>query len=139
MPAATLSRTTAITSWIGQLTAAVILGQSLFFKFSGAPESIYIFSRLGAEPIGRYATGSFELIAVILLLMPRTAATGAVLALGLMAGAIASHLTVLGIEVQGDGGLLFGLAITTSVAAAVVAWLRRSSLPLVGTWMGSIG
>jgi putative oxidoreductase len=139
MPAATLSRTASVISWIGQLTAAVILGQTLFFKFSGAPESVYIFSRLGAEPAGRYGTGTFELVAVILLLIPRTAGTGAVLALGLMAGAIASHLTVLGIEVQEDRGLLFGLAITTFLASAMVAWLRRSAIPLVGGWLGSIG
>lgn len=139
MPAGTLSRTATIVSWIGQLTAAVILGQTLFFKFTGAPESVYIFTKLGAEPVGRYTTGTFELLAVILLLVPGTAATGAVLAMGLMAGAIGSHLTLLGIEVQGDGGLLFGLALTTFVSAAIVAWLRRSAIPLLGNWLATLG
>jgi putative oxidoreductase len=137
MPAVTLSRNATIVSWIGQLTAAVILGQTLFFKFTGAPEAVYIFQTLGVEPAGRYVTGTLELVTVVLLLRPGTAATGAVLALGLMVGAIASHLTVLGIEVQGDGGTLFGLAVTTFVAAAVVAWLRRSAIPLLGDWVAS--
>jgi hypothetical protein len=128
----TLGRGATITSWICQLGAAVILGQTLFFKFSGAAESKYIFSTLGIEPWGRYATGVFELVAVILLLNPRTASAGGVMAVGLMAGALFSHFTRLGIEVQGDGGLLFGLAVTVFVLGAIVAVLRRRELPVVG-------
>jgi hypothetical protein len=134
---AMLSHGAVITSWIGQLTAAIILGQTLFFKFTGAPEARYIFSTLGVEPWGRYATGTLELITVILLLTPRTAALGAVLAMGLMGGAIMSHLTRLGIEVQGDGGLLFGLAITTLLAATIVAIIRRGQIPILGTLLFS--
>jgi hypothetical protein len=134
---AMLSRGAVITSWIGQLTAAIILGQTLFFKFTGAPEARYIFSTLGVEPWGRYATGTLELITVILLLTPRSAALGAVLAMGLMGGAIMSHLTRLGIEVQGDGGLLFGLAITTLLAATIVAIIRRVQIPILGTLLFS--
>jgi uncharacterized membrane protein YphA (DoxX/SURF4 family) len=127
-----LSRTATTASWIAQVVAAVILAQTLYFKFTGATESRYIFSTLGIEPWGRYASGVAELIAVILLLNPRTAALGGVLAMGVMSGAIMSHLTRLGIEVQGDGGLLFGLAWTVLIAAAVVVFLRRGDLPLVG-------
>jgi hypothetical protein len=134
---AMLSRGAVITSWIGQLTAAIILGQTLFFKFTGAPEARYIFTTLGVEPWGRYATGTLELITVILLLTPRTAALGAVLAMGLMGGAIMSHLTRLGIEVQGDGGLLFGLAITTLLAATIVAIIRRGQIPIFGALLFS--
>jgi putative oxidoreductase len=134
---AMLSRGAVITSWIGQLTAAIIMGQTLFFKFTGAPEARYIFSTLGVEPWGRYATGMLELITVILLLTPRTAALGAVLAMGLMGGAIMSHLTRLGIEVQGDGGLLFGLAITTLLAATIVAIIRRGQIPILGALLFS--
>ena len=118
-------------SWIAQIIAAVILGQTLFFKFAGAPESIYIFERLGVEPWGRYATGIFEVVAVALLLVPRTAGLGALLAIGLMLGALGSHITTLGVEVQGDGGLLFGLAVTTLVAASTVAYLRRQQIPIL--------
>jgi len=132
-----LSRGALITSWGCQLLAAIIMGQTLFFKFTGAPEARYIFSTLGVEPWGRYATGTLELVTVILLLTPRTAAAGAVLAMGLMAGAILSHLTRLGIEVQGDGGLLFGLAITTFLAAAIVAFLRRGQIPVLGALLFS--
>lgn len=130
----TLGRAALVTSWTCQLVAAVILGQTLFFKFTGAPESRFIFTTLGAEPWGRLGTGALELVAVALLLYPRTPALGAVLALGLMSGAVLSHLTRLGIEVQGDGGLLFALALTTLAAAVVVAVLRRRELPLVGSW-----
>ena len=130
--AAGLSRGATITSWVGQITAAVILGQTLFFKFTGAPESKYIFSTLGIEPWGRIGTGVLELITVILLLNPKTPVLGAVLAVGLMGGAIMSHLTRLGIEVQGDHGLLFKLALTVLVAALVVLFIRRRELPIIG-------
>ncbi len=127
-----LGRTATLVSWGCQLGAAVILGQSLFFKFTGAAESKYIFSTLGMEPWGRYATGIAELVAVALLLNPRTAVLGAGLTTGLMGGAIMSHLTKLGIEVQGDGGLLFGLAVTVLLLSAIVIVLRRRDLPFVG-------
>ncbi len=129
-----LSKQATVVSWIAQLTAAVILGQTLYFKFTGAPESRFIFERLGVEPWGRLGTGGLELVAVILLLIPRTAAIGATLAVGLMAGALMGHLTKLGIEVQGDGGLLFKLAVVTLIAALIVLAIRRRQLPVVGAW-----
>ncbi len=129
MPDDRPSRNALRLSWVAQIIAAVILGQSLFFKFTGAPEAIYIFERLGVEPWGRYATGIVELAAVVLLLIPRTAGVGALLAIGLMIGALGSHLTVLGINVQGDGGLLFGMGIVTLIAAVTVALIRRSEIP----------
>ena len=127
-----LGRTEKIVSWACQLGAAGILGQTLFFKFTGAPESVYIFSAIGMEPWGRIGSGVMELIAVFLLLYPRTPVFGAVLAIGLMAGAIFFHLTRLGIEVQGDGGLLFKLAVTVVLCSAVVVVVRRRELPVVG-------
>jgi hypothetical protein len=117
-----------IISWVAQLAAAVILLQTLFFKFTGAAESVYIFSTLGIEPWGRLGSGVAELIAAGLLLWPRMAALGALLGLGVMAGAIGAHLTMLGIEVQGDGGTLFGLAVATALCCAVVIYLRRPTL-----------
>src|SRR5688572_33219965 len=119
-------------SWALQLIVAGILLQTLFFKFAGAEESVYIFTTLGAEPWGRIGSGVVELIAAILLLTPRTAPVGALLTMGVLAGAIGSHLTVLGIEVKGDGGLLFGLAVTSFVGSAIVLFLRRGQLPVVG-------
>lgn len=130
-----LSRVEVIASWVCQLAAAAILAQTLFFKFTGAPESRFIFQQLGIEPWGRIGTGVIELIAVVLLLFPATAAVGAALALGLMGGAIVSHLTRLGIEVQGDRGLLFGLACAVLICAAVVLFIRRRQLPLVGAFL----
>jgi putative oxidoreductase len=119
-------------SWACRIIAAIILLQTLFFKFTGAPESIYIFTKVGAEPWGRIGSGVAELIAAILLLTPRFVWAGAVLALGVMAGAIVSHLTVLGIEVQGDKGLLFALALAVFVTSAVALILHRSQIPLIG-------
>lgn len=116
-------------SWALQLVAAGILGQTLFFKLTAAPESVYIFSTLGVEPWGRIGSALVELVAVVLLLTPWGAALGALLALGVMVGAVLSHLGPLGIEVQGDGGLLFGLALAVAAAAAAVLALRWRELP----------
>lgn len=123
------SKTGRVISWGCRIAAAVILLQTLFFKFTGAPESIYIFTKVGMEPWGRYGTGVVELIAGVLLLSRCHAWLGALLALGVISGAIASHLTVLGIVVQGDHGLLFALAVTVFLTSAVVLYLHRSQIP----------
>ena len=124
-----LTKPQRIVSWTCRITAALILLQTLFFKFTGAPESIYIFTKVGLEPWGRYGSGVAELTAAILLFTPRTAWVGALLALGVMLGAIFSHLTVLGIVVQNDGGLLFGLAITVAICSLVTLVLHRRQIP----------
>ena len=129
---AAMPQSLVILDWILRIVAAVILLQTLFFKFTGAPESVYIFTKVGAEPWGRIGSGMVELVAAVLLLVPAAAWIGAGLAIGVMAGAILSHLTVLGIEVQGDGGLLFGLALLVFAASAVVLYLHRAQLPLIG-------
>jgi putative oxidoreductase len=126
--------TQAAISWICRITAAVILIQTLFFKFTGAPESIYIFTKVHMEPWGRYGTGTVELIASILLLSSCRCWLGALLAFGVMAGAIFSHLTVLGIVVQNDGGLLFGLAVTVTICSLVTLVLHRRQIPFVSEW-----
>ena len=120
-----MTKAQTIVSWTLQFIAAAILFQTLFFKFTGAAESKFIFQTLGVEPWGRIALGVVEFIAVLLLLVPRTAAIGAMLALGLMGGAICCHATKLGLVVQGDGGLLFALSLTVFVGSAVVLVLRR--------------
>ena len=114
--------------WALRVIPAVILLQTLFFKFTGAPESVWIFTQLGVEPWGRYLSGAMELLAAVLILWPRTTPFGAVLACGLMVGAILSHFTKLGIVVQNDGGLLFGLAIVTLACSAVFAWNGKDVL-----------
>lgn len=121
-----------VISWIFQIVAAAILAQTLFFKFSGAEESRFIFATLGVEPWGRVATGCAELAAVFLLLMPRTVPVGAFLSLGLMTGALGAHLTKLGIVVKDDGGLLFGLAATVFACSAIVIFLHRREIPVLG-------
>jgi uncharacterized membrane protein YphA (DoxX/SURF4 family) len=119
--------------WAARLVSAAIMLQTLFFKFTGASESIEIFTKMGMEPWGRIGTGVFELIAAALLLMNSTARWGALLACGLMAGAIASHVFVLGIAVQGDGGYLFFLAWAVLITSGYVVWVNRSELlKLVG-------
>lgn len=125
-----MSKTQKITSLVVRLIAAIILLQTLYFKFTGAEESIYIFTKVGLEPWGRIGSGIAELIAAILLLIPRTIWLGALLALGVMCGALFFHLTKLGIEVQGDGGLLFGLAITTFICSALALYLHRKQIPV---------
>lgn len=110
------------------IIAAVILLQTLYFKFTAAPVSVHIFSTLGLEPWGRIGTGVMELISGILLFIPRTSVYGAGLALGIMAGAILSHLLFLGIEVQGDGGNVFILAIIVTICSIGVLFLKRNDL-----------
>jgi hypothetical protein len=129
-----LTKTQNVTAWTLQVIVALILFQTLFFKFTAAEESVYIFRKLGMEPWGRIGSGVAELIAVCLLLHPRTAALGAVLSLGVISGAIVSHLTRLGIIVKNDGGLLFGLAVAVFIGSAAILFLRRTQVPVVGHW-----
>lgn len=114
-----------IISLLPRIAAAVILLQTLYFKFTGHPESVVLFSKLGVEPWGRITTGAIELITGILLLIPATASIGALLGIGLMVGAIASHLTVIGIESQGDGGQLYMLAWIVLACCLLTLWLHR--------------
>jgi uncharacterized membrane protein YphA (DoxX/SURF4 family) len=132
-----MSRTQTVVSWALQLLVAGILLQTLFFKFTGAEESVYIFQTVGAEPWGRIGSGIAELLAAILLLVPMLAPYGAVLTMGVMAGAILSHLTVLGIEVKGDGGLLFGLALTAFLGSLIVLVIRRGQIPQLARFIGA--
>ncbi|MBL8179796.1 MAG: DoxX family protein [Bryobacterales bacterium] len=119
-------------SWGLRGLAALILLQTLFFKFTAAPESVYIFSTLGMEPWGRIGSGVAELIASILLLIPSTAAYGALLSLGVISGAIFFHLTRLGIALPlvGDHGELFLLALLVFASSAGVLYLHRQE------WIG---
>ena len=116
-------------SWAVRLAAAFILLQTLYFKFMGAEESIYIFTTLGMEPAGRIGSGIAELIFSIMLLIPKTVWLGALGGLGVMTGAILAHLTKLGIEVQGDSGLLFFLAIITFGCCGIALILHWRDIP----------
>lgn len=117
---------TSLLNWALKITASVILLQTLYFKFTGAPESIYIFSTLGIEPYGRIGSGIAELIVVVLLLIPKTTWLGALGGCGVMTGAVLSHLFVLGIEVRGDSGLLFSLAVITLLCCLILLYLNKN-------------
>ncbi|GAA3959061.1 DoxX family protein [Mucilaginibacter dorajii] len=117
-----------ILTWLFRLAAAIIMLQTLYFKFSAAPESVYIFTTLGLEPWGRIGIGSLELVASILIVIPKTTSLGALLAVGIMAGAILSHLTKLGIVVQNDGGQLFTLALAVFICSAILLIIYRKQL-----------
>ena len=114
-----------IISWILRLAAAIILLQTLYFKFTGHPESVALFTKLGVEPWGRIGTGVIELVTGILLLIPSIAFYGAILGIGVMAGAIASHLLVLGIQSAGDGGLLFTYACIVMACSIIIAIMHK--------------
>jgi uncharacterized membrane protein YphA (DoxX/SURF4 family) len=111
-------------SWALRIIAAIILLQTLYFKFSGLEESVALFTKLGIEPWGRIGTGVMELIASLLLLIPATVFIGAFLGIGLMAGAIFSHLTILGIESNGDGGQLFIMAVVVLVSCLILCLMN---------------
>ncbi|MCP4442886.1 MAG: DoxX family protein [Aureispira sp.] len=120
-------------SWICQLITSVILLQTLFFKFSGAAESVYIFSELGMEPWGRIGSGVVELIAGLLLLSPTFRTLGALLALGVISGAILAHLLFLGLVIMNDNGQLFIMALMSSkwFKSSVFRRKRLKSLQMV--------
>jgi uncharacterized membrane protein YphA (DoxX/SURF4 family) len=114
--------------WVLRLVVAIILLQTLYFKFSGAPESIYIFETLGVEPYGRIGSGIVELIVSILILIPRATLLGAVIGLGTMTGAILLHLTKLGVEVNNDGGALFTMAVVVFVSCAILIYVNKDKI-----------
>ena len=115
-------------TWICRIVAALIMLQTLYFKFTGAEESIMIFSRVGMEPWGRYATGVAELIASLLILIPRTSVFGALMAVGIMTGALITHLFIIGIEVEGDNGLLFIYACIVLFCSLFIIYSRRHDI-----------
>ena len=116
--------------WGARLIAAGIMVQTLYFKFTASEESVFIFTTVGMEPWGRIGVGVMELIASILLLVPATVWAGSLLAFGLMGGALGLHLTLLGIEVKGDGGQLFIYALIVSLCAAYSYWKSKHQLPV---------
>lgn len=121
-----------ILEWLISIVASLILLQTLFFKFSGAAESIYIFEVVGLEPYGRIGSGVVELIAGLLLLIPKYRVYGAMIGLMVITGAIFFHLTKLGIEIQNDGGLLFYYALVVFFSCLIVLILRRKEIPIFG-------
>ncbi|MCR9074574.1 MAG: DoxX family protein [bacterium] len=138
-----ISKPMRITSWVLQIVIAIILGQTLFFKLTGAEETKALFEVLGAEPWGRYASALMELSAVVLLLIPRTSVLGAMLALGVILGAIGAHLTKLGVSIDPGalgnealeplaGPSLFVMALVVLVCSVSVIVIRRSEIPFVG-------
>lgn len=121
-------KTNNLISWVLRLTVAVILIQTLYFKFTAHPDSVHIFSELGVEPWGRIGLGIIELITAILILIPKTKIIGMVNSLGIISGAIFSHILVLGINVSNDGGGLFTLAIIVFVASTIFLIMHKNEL-----------
>lgn len=114
-----------------RFVAAIILLQTLYFKFTASPESVYIFSTVGMEPWGRISVGILELIAASLLVIGATAWLGGMLAFGLMAGALLMHATELGISIQGDGGYLFFLALVVALCSLYVVIRNKGQILMV--------
>lgn len=110
---------------ISSVAAAIIFLQTLYFKFTGAPESVFIFSELGIEPYGRIGLGVIELIAALLLIFQRSSFVGGIMGLGIITGAILSHLFILGIVVLDDGGTLFVLAVTVFILCLITVILQK--------------
>ncbi len=115
-----------------RIIIALILIQTLFFKFTAHPDSVFIFSKVGLEPYGRILIGVLELIAAILILIPKSIWAGALLSLGVISGAVIMHLTKLGIDVNNDGGKLFYMAIIVLISSVLVLWNERKKIPVIG-------
>lgn len=118
-----------------RIVVAIILVQTLRFKFTGHPDSVYIFTQVGLEPVGRIGIGILELLASILILVPRTVWLGAGLTLGIIGGAVMMHLTQLGIDVNGDGGLLFYTAVFVFIASGIILFLERKNIPFISKYI----
>jgi uncharacterized membrane protein YphA (DoxX/SURF4 family) len=116
-----------------RLVIAIILIQTLRFKFTAHPDSVYIFEKSGLGDVGRIGSGIAELIAAILILIPRTIWLGALLTLGIISGAIVTHLTKIGIEVNGDGGTLFFMAVLIFVLSTITLWIHKKEIPFIGS------
>ncbi len=127
--AETLTRRQRVVCLVCCLIAAGIMIETLFFKFTAAPESVYIFKRMGTEPWMRWVQGLWELAASIGLLVPDLRWAGGVLTTGAMAAAILSHMTWLGYSIQGDHGLLFSMALVTFTCGFTVMWTYRHHIP----------
>ncbi len=114
-----------------RIIVAAILIQTLRFKFTAASESVYIFETVGLEPFGRIGIGILELIAGVLILIPKTVWLGASLTIGVISGAIFLHLTKLGIDINNDGGLLFFTAVATFILSAIILYIHRKDIPYI--------
>ena len=121
-----------------RIIVAVILIQTLRFKFTAHPDSVYIFTKVGLEPYGRISIGIAELAAGILILIPKTVWLGAALSFGILFGAVLMHLTSLGIEINGDGGILFATAIVTLFLSAAILYNHRFDIPILGRKLKTI-
>lgn len=131
------TKTAGFISWLFQILAALILLQTLYFKFTGAPESVHIFESVGMEPWGRYTSGVLELISGVLLLTPGLSWIGAFLGAVVISVALFFHVTSLGVEVMGDGGALFYLAVTVFISCLAVLWIRRGEMvDRIKKWVG---
>jgi hypothetical protein len=139
-----MSKAATIVSWILQIIVAFILGQTLFFKLTGAPETVALFEVLGAEPMGRYATAIAELVCVVLLLIPKTSVLGAIASVGVISGAIMAHLTKLGIDIDPvalgkpeieplAGPSLFAMAMVVFFGSLIIIAIRRTQIPIIGS------
>jgi uncharacterized membrane protein YphA (DoxX/SURF4 family) len=116
-----------------RIIIAIVLLQTLRYKFTGHPDSIYIFSKIGLEPFGRIGIGTLELIAALLILIPRTVWMGSLLSIGIISGAIFLHLSQLGVEINNDGGRLFYMAISIFILSGLVLWNQRKKIPVIGS------
>ena len=121
-------------SWVAQIIVVVILGQTLFFKFTDAPEVVELFSKLGMGPFGYKLIGFLELIACVLLLIRPSIIWGAILSWGLMSGAIMGHITKIGFS--GDAGTLGSMAIAAWLLSCLIIYLRKNQISIIANMFG---
>lgn len=115
-----------------RIIISILLIQTLQYKFTAHPDSVYIFSKVGLEPIGRIGIGILEFIAAFLIIIPKTIWIGALLTVGIIGGAIIMHLTLLGIEIDNDGGKLFYMALFIFILSAIILFNQRKNIPIIG-------
>ena len=116
--------------WVLRIVPAVIFLQTLFFKFTAHPQSVKLFTAIGMEPWGRIGTGIAELLASVLILIPRFSVLGALMGIGLMSGALYFHLNGIGIKFDGDYGL-FTMALIAFVCCSILVVMLRKNIFIV--------
>ena len=108
--------------WICRIVATLILLFTFYYKITGSPESVHVFSEADMEPYGRYSVAIAEFVAAMLIIIPRTSLAGALLAVVIMICVIASHIFVLGIQVMNDRGRHFIAAVVVAICSMIIIY-----------------
>lgn len=125
-----LNKAEKLISIVFQIIAALILANAAFGKFSGNEMSVHVFHELNILET-RIVIGIIEVLAALLLLS-KIPQYGALLGFGTMLGALIAHVSILGMEIHGDGGQMVMMMAVVLLSSIIVMWINRRRMPFVG-------